>query len=133
MKRVELAWSGEGLEFAGGMPGVPGINMDGNAKTGPSPMNLLLLSLASCSAIDIVHILERMRQPLEKLTMEVEADREEGEGARKWTRIHMRFFITGDIPQAKAQRAIDLSVEKYCSAYKQLKDSAEISTELVLN
>lgn len=131
MKRLELAWSGEGLEFTGGVPGGPSIHMDGNAKTGPSPMNVMLLSLASCSAIDIVHILEKMRQPLEKLSMEVEADREEGEGARKWTHIHMRFFITGDIPPAKAQRAIDLSVEKYCSAYRQLKDSAEITTELV--
>lgn len=132
MKRVELSWGG-GLKFTGGAAGAPAIAIDGDAATGPSPMNVLLLSLASCSAIDIVHILGRMRLSLEALDMEVEADREEGEGARKWTRIHMRFFIKGDIPEAKAQRAIDLSVEKYCSAYKQLKDSAEITTELVLN
>lgn len=133
MKRVELEWNKEGLKFSGGMPGGPAISIDGNAGTGPSPMNLLLLSLASCSAIDIVHILERMRQPLDALSMDVEADREEGEGARKWTRIHMRFYVKGEIPEAKVQRAVDLSVEKYCSAYKQLKDSAEVTTELILN
>ena len=132
-KIIDIDWNGTGLEFTGHSPNDIKITIDGNAQTGPSPMVMLLHSLAACSAIDIVVILERMRQTIDSLRVEVEAEREDGVAARKWDKIHLRFLLAGDIPESKAQRAVDLSVEKYCSAYRQLECSAEITTELVQN
>lgn len=132
MKKIlDVDWNGTGLEFTGNSPNGVSLPIDGNAKTGTSPMALLLNSLAGCAAIDIVVILERMRLKIDSLKVEVDAEREDAVAAKKWTKIHLRFILAGDIPEKKAQRAVDLSVEKYCSAYRQLECSAEITTELV--
>lgn len=130
-KILDVAWQGTGLEFTGFSPNDVTVAIDGNGKQGSSPMVLLLHSLAACAAIDIVVILERMRLTIGSLKVEVEAHREDGEGARVWDKVHLRFLLAGDIPEKKAQRAVDLSVEKYCSAYKQIHCSSEITTELV--
>lgn len=129
-KKIEVHWDGKGLEFTGTSTDGTSLKIDGNQKTGPSPMALILYSLAACAAIDVVHILKTMRVQPEKAWVEVDAEREEGNAARKWSRIHLRFFVTGDVPEAKSKRAIQLSVEKYCSVYRQLVSGAEISTEL---
>ena len=132
MKKIlDVDWNKQGLEFTGNSPNGIKVNIDGNAQNGTSPMALLLHSLAACSAIDVVVILERMRLTIDSLKVEVEAEREEGDAAKKWTKVLLRFILAGDIPEKKAQRAVDLSVEKYCSAYRQLECSAEITTELV--
>lgn len=130
-KILEVEWKGSGLEFTGHSPNGVTVEIDGKAQEGSSPMVLLLHSLAACAAIDIVVILERMRLTIESLIVEVEAHREDGDGARVWDKILLRFLLEGDIPEKKAQRAVDLSVVKYCSAYKQIHCSAEITTELV--
>lgn len=134
MKKIlDLNWNGTELEFTGNSPNGVRLAIDGNGVAGTSPMVLLLHSLAGCAAIDIVVILNRMRVKIDSLRVELEAEREEGEAARKWTRVHLRFFLTGDIPEKKAKRSVDLSVKKYCSVYRQLDCSAEITTELVLS
>ena len=130
--KTEVKYAGTGLQFTGHGPEGTTIHIDGNTGTGPSPLVLLLQSLAACAAIDIIHILQKMRLPLESLTVEVDAEREEGKDtARKWTAVRLRFKMKGDIPPARAQKAIDLSVAKYCSVYRQLEDSAAITTELI--
>ncbi len=132
MKKIlDIDWNGTGLEFTGNSPNEVTLAIDGNGVVGTSPMVLLLHSLAGCAAIDIVVILERMRLKIDSLKVELEAEREEGDAARKWTKIHLRFLLSGDISEKKAQRAVDLSVEKYCSVYRQLDCSTEITTELV--
>lgn len=130
-KIVDIDWNKKGLEFTGNSPNGVSLAIDGNAQTGTSPMVMILHALAGCAAIDIVVILERMRLQIDSLNVEVEAEREEGDAARKWSRIHLRFLLKGDIPTSKAERAVALSVEKYCSAYRQLECSVEITTELV--
>lgn len=133
MKNTTVVWSGQGLHFKGHGPNDQTVDIDGRTEKGISPMVLLLHGLAGCAAIDVVVILEKMRFGIASLEVEVEAIREEGQGARKWERIHLRFLLSGDIPLEKAQRSVDLSVEKYCSAHKQLQPTAEITTELILN
>ena len=130
-KLLDVDWNGSGLEFTGNSANGHKVAIDGKTLKGTSPMALMLHSVAACSAIDVVVILERMRLTIDSLKVEVEAQREEGEGARKWTHIHLRFILGGDIPTPKAERSIKLSVEKYCSAMRQLEGSAEITTELV--
>ncbi len=133
MTTVSLTYLGTDLQFTAHAPHGVDYTIDGDAKIGPSPMVMLLHSLVSCSAIDVVHILKKMRLPLDSLRVEVDGTREDGAGARKWTDMHMRFYLEGEIPPVKAQRAADLSIEKYCSAYRQLESTANITYEVTLN
>lgn len=132
-KKVTVHWEGEGLEFTGMSLDGTQVKMDGNSVKHPSPMAMLLHSLAACAGIDVVHILNTMRQPPEKVWVEVLARREEGGGARKWEAIQMDFHVSGQVEEAKAHRAVELSVEKYCSVYRQLACGCEISTSLTMN
>jgi len=95
--------------------------------TAVSPMETLLLAAAGCSTIDVVMILEKMRQSLEDIKVEVEGTRRETT-PRIFTKIHFHYVLTGDIKEDKAQKAIDSSLEKYCSVSLSLSDNIEISS-----
>jgi len=89
-------------------------------ENGISPMKTLLLSVAGCTSIDVVMILQKMREPLEHLEVEISGERRE-EHPRIYTRVHIHYKIYGDVNEEKAKRAIELSQEKYCSASAHLK------------
>ena len=94
---------------------------------GPSPMELVLIGTGGCSAFDVVHILEKGREAVEDCVVELDADRAESD-PKVFTRIHMHFVVKGkNLSQAKVQRAIDLSIEKYCSASAMLAKTATIT------
>ena len=99
----------------------------GGQNRGARPMELVLAGAAACAAFDVVHILKKSRCEPDALTAEVEAERRETE-PRIFTRIHLRFRLRGkNLARAAAERAIGLSVEKYCSALAMLSSAAEIS------
>lgn len=94
---------------------------------GPSPMELVLIGTAGCSAYDVVHILEKSREAIEDCSAEVEADRA-SEDPKVFTRIHIHFVLRGrGLSPAKVERAIGLSIEKYCSASAMLAKTATIT------
>ena len=96
-------------------------------KPGPSPMELVLIGTGGCSAFDIVHILEKGREAVEDVVVELEADRAETE-PKVFTRIHMHFIVKGrGLSEKKVERAVNLSVEKYCSASAMMAKTAEIT------
>jgi len=102
------------------------VGPDGQTP-GPSPMELVLIGTGACSAFDVVHILEKGREPIEDCIVELEAERAEKE-PKVFTRIHMHFVVKGrNIAPNKVQRAIDLSIEKYCSASAMLARTATIT------
>ena len=107
---------------------VLGTAYGGEGKTpGPSPMELVLIGTGGCAAFDVVHILEKGREAVEDCTVELDAERAEKD-PKVFTRIHMHFVLKGrGLPPAKVQRAIDLSVEKYCSASAMLARTATIT------
>ena len=90
--------------------------IDGNSKAGPSPVALMLESVAACVGTDVVDILRKGRQELKGLTVEVDAERR-SEHPRWVKAIFFKFFIEGDVSPAKAQRAVDPALEKYCSVF----------------
>lgn len=102
----------------------------GGTGAGARPMELLLMGLAGCTGIDVTMILERMREPLEGLDIEVSGARRE-EYPQAFTEIHVTYRMTGPLTAAKVWRAIHLSEEKYCSASASLV--AVIVPHLVLN
>lgn len=131
---VVLRWTGEDLRFEGGGPGGEWIAIDGNAETGPTPMQLLLLSLAGCMAADMVDILGKMRLPLEGLEVRLEGDRAP-EPPRRYLRVRLRCVVRGisSEEEAKVRRALSLSEEKYCSVLHTLRPDLDLETELVLD
>lgn len=101
------------------------VNLSGDG-TATGPMQAVLMAVAGCSTIDIVMILKKMRQDVKDIKVEVEGKRRE-EIPRTYTNIHMHYKIYGNVKTAKAQQAVDLSLEKYCSVSKMLEKSAEIT------
>ncbi|MQW89300.1 OsmC family protein [Sinorhizobium saheli] len=94
---------------------------------GPSPMELVLIGAGGCSAFDVVHILEKGREPVEDCVVELDADRAE-QDPRVFTRIHMHFVVKGrGLSAKKVERAVALSIEKYCSASAMLAKTATIT------
>ena len=94
---------------------------------GPSPMKLVLIGLGSCSCYDVVHILEKGREAIEDVIVQLEAERAQ-QDPKVFTRIHMHFVVKGGrLAAEKVERAIALSVEKYCSASAMIAKTATIS------
>ncbi|TKK70780.1 OsmC family protein [Ilyomonas limi] len=87
----------------------------GGKNYGARPMQLLLMGLAGCSAIDVISILNKQRQKVTDYKMVVRGEREHGKEPSLWKDIEVEFHIYGDVEPAKAQRAANLSIEKYCS------------------
>jgi len=130
-KRVVLTWQ-EGLRFNGGAPEGPSTSIDGENVTAPGPMLTLLLAAASCSGSDVVVILQKMRVQLRQLRIEASGVRREQE-PRRYTAIHLDYHLGGEgLDRAKATRAIDLSLEKYCSVIHSLAPDLAITYALTL-
>ena len=91
-------------------------------------MELLLSSVASCSAMDVLHILRRQREPLEHLTVDIEGVRPDAPTA-PFTRMKLVFVVRGNVNPSKLERAVSLSVEKYCSARATLGPEVEVTWE----
>jgi len=121
-KRVRLAWTGEGLSFEGSASAGTSIRLDGHAEAGPSPTEALLLSLAGCMAIDILHILTRSRVPVTELTADVEGIRAE-KPPRRFQDIEIVFTVTGPAEEhePRMERALALSESTYCSVLHSLR------------
>ena len=120
-RRVQLRWAGKGLVFRGGADGGPDVTVDSGSSEGASPTELLLLSLAGCMGIDVVLILQKARVPLEALDVEVIGERADSE-PRKFVAIELVYSLKGPEAEhdARLQRAMDLSRDKYCSVLHSL-------------
>ena len=94
---------------------------------GPSPMELVLIGTGGCSAFDVVHILEKGREAIADCVVELDADRAE-QDPKVFTRIHMHFVVKGrGLSPSKVERAVQLSLEKYCSASAMVAKTATIT------
>ncbi|MER9796243.1 OsmC family protein [Mesorhizobium sp. M0142] len=115
-------------ESASGQKLVLGTAFGPEGKTpGPSPMELVLIGTGGCSAYDVVHILEKGREAVEDCVVELDADRAEAD-PKVFTRIHMHFVVKGRaLSHDKVKRAIELSIEKYCSASAMMAKTAVIT------
>jgi putative redox protein len=98
-------------------------------------MQMLLMALAGCSAIDIISILKKQRQQIDDFQIEVEGEREDIEEVAKiFTDIKIHFQFKGKVEPEKAKRAVELSMEKYCSVEKTLRlAGAKIDHKIFVN
>lgn len=133
-RAVRLKWMGEGVRFRGGGtdPAAPEIEIDGDGGGGPSPMQVLLLAAAGCAGADVVVILEKMRGGLEQLSIEVSGNRRD-EHPKRYESVSLKFTMSGaDMDSAKAERAVGLSIEKYCSVLHSFDPAIDVAYEIDL-
>jgi len=119
-----LASSGSG-HFA-----IMDTNYHGNISSAPSPLEMLIMAAGSCTAVDIVDILGKMRIDFSDLTVEMNAVRGEGERSRIIEKMHFHYTLRGDVPEDKLKKAIELSMEKYCTVSLNVKTPKEYTYEI---
>jgi putative redox protein len=132
--QVELVRIDDAFHFeASGASGVP-VHIDaaeniGGHNAGARPMELLLMGLGGCTAIDVLLIMKKQRQVVEDLKISVSGERVKIEGTEMtpFRKINIHFKFKGELAEAKVQKAIELSMEKYCSATAQFNPTAEIT------
>lgn len=107
----------------------------GGHNAGARPMELILMGLGGCTAIDVILILKKQRQVVDDFQIRVQGEREKIEGTEMmpFKKINIQFELKGNIDGNKAVRAIQMSMDKYCSATAQLAPSATITHSLLLN
>ncbi|MDQ7844189.1 MAG: OsmC family protein [Armatimonadota bacterium] len=106
---------------------------EGVTPAGPSPMETTLMALASCSAVDVVEILQKMRGEITGLRVEADAERAP-DPPRVFTKVRLRYRVSGrGLSRQQVERAVALSVDKYCSVAGMVKRTAELSYDVVLD
>jgi putative redox protein len=129
--RVRVTWAG-GERFDTGRPGGPTARIDGTGETGQGPVDAMVSALASCASIDVVQILAKRRTPVRSLTVDVLGERVVGV-PRRLRRATLDFHIAGDgIEREHAERAIELSLNKYCSVRDSLAKDIAVEWRLTL-
>lgn len=108
------------------------IDMDGSPAIGGEnkgfrPMQLLLAAIGGCSTIDIVNILRKQREPLEDIQITVNGEREPNVEPSLFQDIHVHFTLKGNLSEEKVRKAVDLSMQKYCSVAKTLEKTAKVT------
>lgn len=123
----------EAANEEGGCIRMDGSRSVGGLEGGMSPMQLLLAGAGGCSAIDIIGILEKQKQQLLGLEVEVDGDRQKKGTYSEFKTIHMHYIFTGNLDERKVERAINLSINKYCSVSKTLEKTSEITYSYEIN
>lgn len=136
MSNIALKWTGQGSQMFVGRDSYGHMIVSGSWPQedqswqewkGVKPSDLLLLSLASCSAYDVVLILSRQRQQLINLYVSVDGQ-QAAEAPYQFTKIHQHYTVEGvDLDPQKVARAIQLSEEKYCSVAATIRGVAALS------
>ena len=133
---MTATWAG-GLRFvhrsASGHAVVTDAPADkGGGGTAPSPMEFVILGLIGCTGVDVVSILQKMRQPVTSCEVQATSERAE-DHPRVYTRIHLVYILRGDLDPKKVERAVGLSEQTYCSVSAMLRGTAEISSRVLIN
>ncbi len=134
--KARIKWL-DSMSFVGESGSGHAVVMDSAAEVGgkdlgPRPMEMVLLGLGGCSAIDVMLILQKARQQVTDCIVEINAERAESI-PKVFTKIHLNYIVTGrELNENQVERAVKLSAEKYCSVSKMLEKSAQISHEITL-
>jgi putative redox protein len=124
--QIQVDWVGAS-EFEAHRAGGPKVRLDGDSKSAPSPFDTLLAAIATCSATDVVSILAKQRTPVKALNVTVEAQRLDATPRRLASALLHFSIAAPGTTQSKAERAVELSVTKYCSVRSSLLAEIPVS------
>ncbi len=131
---LKMKWN-EKMNFTAYTPSGHEVKIDSSPRSGGEdtaarPMELMLVSLAGCTSMDVISILSRMKAPPEAFNVEVEYEKA-AEHPKIYTSIHLKYIFKNAPSQEKAQKAVELSQSKYCSASAMLRKSSNLTYELI--
>ncbi len=128
---VVISWEGS-MRFRARTEDGHALAFDGTREVAASPTEGLLASLGACMAIDVVDILKKGRQDVDRCDIELKGERRK-DAPRRFTRIGMEFRLVGkELSRARVERAIDLSRTTYCSVLHTLAPDVELEIELTI-
>ena len=134
LERVNGAFGFEAKDANGHIVKIDTSPETGGENFGVRPMQLLLMGLGGCSGIDILSILKKQRQKVTGFRMRIEGEREPGKDPSLWKKVDLVFEMNGEVDKEKAEKAVALSMEKYCSVSKTLKRAgATLNWKVVVN
>ena len=139
MIRIELNRLNDAFHFSAENEDGVTVHLDsspdaGGRNLGMRPMQMLLAAMGGCSAIDVIDILNKQRQDLKDLKITVTGEREKNAVPSLYQTVHAHYSFFGDLDKSKVERAINLSIEKYCSVSKTLeKAGAKITYTFEIN
>ncbi|MFN3405473.1 MAG: OsmC family protein [Cytophagaceae bacterium] len=130
LKRLNDAFHFEAKSENGNTVQIDASPAIGGQNLGARPMELLLMGLGGCSAIDIINILKKQRVEVKDFAIRINGEREPEAVPSLFKDIHITFIVQGPIDKVKVEKAIDLSLDKYCSVAKTLESTAKITYSL---
>jgi putative redox protein len=122
---LDLEWLGD--DRLRGRAGDVEIVMDSPPVAGPSPVQTLAFALAGCMAMDVLVVVRKGRYRLDAMTARLVAERATAD-PRRVTKLDLRYTLTGEIPEDRVARAIQLSRDKYCSVWHSMRSDIELTT-----
>ncbi len=133
IKRTDDDFAMEAKNEDGNIITMDGPPQLGGHNSGFRPTQLLLAAVGGCSAIDVLMILKKQKQKVDSLEIEVDGEKEKVEEYSLFRNIEIHFKLKGKIDLEKAERAVQLSIEKYCSVSKTLEPTAKITYKVSVN
>ncbi len=131
LKRIDDSMAMEAEDESGQKVRMDATPAHGGHGNGVRPMLMLLMGLGGCTSIDVISILKKQKQLIEDLRITIEGDREPGVEPSLWKKIRIIFHLQGAIDPGKAERAVELSMMKYCSVAETLRrGGADITWEV---
>jgi putative redox protein len=127
LSRVDHDYNMEAVNDTGNKILFDGSPEIGGHGRGMRPMQTLLAAVGSCSAIDIISILRKQREELKDIKITVTGERQKDATPSLFTEVHAHYKLFGNLDPDKAQKAVSLAVEKYCSVAKTLEKTAKVT------
>lgn len=121
LKLAQKDFGFEALDEAGTIIKLDTSPDHGGQNYGARPMQMLLMALGGCSGIDVISILKKQKVEVRNYEMIIKGEREQGKEPALWKKVEVTFIIDADITQEKAERAVQLSIDKYCSVAETLR------------
>ncbi|MBT1696896.1 OsmC family protein [Fulvivirgaceae bacterium PWU4] len=130
--KIELKRLNDAFHFEAANENGNSVHIDaspdiGGTNQGMRPMQMLLAAMGGCSAIDVVNILKKQKQDLKDIKVTVTGEREQGAIPSLFTEVHAHYKLFGNLDKDKADKAVSLAVDKYCSVAKTLEKTAKVT------
>ena len=136
LKRINDAVHLQAENEQGNVVDIDGSDAIGGQEKGARPMQLLLMGLGGCSSMDVLSILSKQKVVLEDYDVNINADRDTDNTPSLFNKINVEFIFKGEIGEKelkKIKRAVDLSMNKYCSVTKIMEKTATIDYSITIN
>ena len=132
IKRIDNAYKLEATNERGNTIHTDGGPAIGGSNSAFRPMEMLLVSLAGCTAIDVISIMKKQKQTIDDFQMEIEGEKVNGIPS-PFKKVDVHFILKGQIKESRLEKAMQLTKDKYCSVLHTLRKDLDVNFRFTLN